>query len=147
MSRARRSGAGAAASGSPEAAASARIALWVARARVAGACGGFLLGLWVCRRAGLPWPDATLRGLIAGLGLCLVAWLSTLLVIQALVRTAAERKREDIEEATAQVAAARAERYAKEDEDIQRRLRRRRGEPEPDAEDAAGDETPAEALT
>lgn len=121
------------------------MALWVARARVGGAAAGFLLGLWVCRRAGFDWPDATLRSLLAGLALGLVAWLSTLLVIQALMRTAAEQKREQVEAASAQVAAARDARYAQEDEDIQRRLRRRRGEPEPDAEpqDADADADPA----
>lgn len=127
-------------------AAAARIALWVARARVGGAVGGFLLGLWLCRRAGFDWPDAALRGLLAGAALCLVAWLSTLLVIQALIRTAEVRRREEIEAAGAQAAAALAERYANEDQEIQRRIRRRRGEPDPDE---AGDEAadvPAEAM-
>ena len=85
-----------------ERAAKARIALWVTRGRTGGAIAGFLLGLWVCRRADLPWPDATLRALVAALGLGLVAWLCTLLVLQALVRTAAEQRRREIEEAAAE---------------------------------------------
>lgn len=118
--------------------------LWVARARAGGALVGFLLGMWVCDRQGIPLVDATLRSLLAAAALAMVSWWCALLVIQALIRTAAVQRMAEIEAATAQVAAANAERWAAEDDDVRRRLRRRRGEPDPD-EDENGDEAADEA--
>lgn len=112
--------------------AAARMRLWVARARAGGALAGFALGMLVCRRAGIPLVDATLRSLLAGAALSLVSWWSTLLVLQALIRTAAVQRREEVAAAMAEAAAAQADRMAREDQEIKRRLRRHRGEPEPE---------------
>jgi hypothetical protein len=134
------------------AAAAVRMRLWVGRARAGGALLGFVLGMLVCRRAGIPLVDATLRSLLAGAALSLVSWWSTLLVLQALIRTAAVQRHEEVAAAMAEVAAAQADRRAQEDEEIKRRLRRHRGEPDPepdvpsdsaDAEAADGAEAPA----
>jgi signal transduction histidine kinase len=111
--------------------AAARMRLWVARARAVGALTGFTIGMLACRRAELPLADATLRSLLAALALALVAWWSTLLVLQALIRTAAVQRHAEIEAALAEAAAAEAERRHEEDEETERRVRRRRGEPEP----------------
>lgn len=111
--------------------AAARMRLWVGRARAGGALVGFALGMLVCRRAGIPLVDATLRSLLAGAALSLVSWWSTLLVLQALIRTAAVQRHEEVAAAMAEAAAAQADRMAQEDEEIKRRLRRHRGEPEP----------------
>jgi hypothetical protein len=123
--------------------AAARMRLWVGRARAGGALAGFALGMLVCRRAGIPLADATLRSLAAGVALSLVSWWSTLLVLQALIRTAAVQRHEEVAAAMAEAAAAQADRMAQEDEEIKRRLRRHRGEPEPvpdaPAEGADGD--------
>jgi hypothetical protein len=125
--------------------AAARMRLWVGRARAGGALVGFILGMFVCRRAGIPLADATLRSLLAGAALSLVAWWSTLLVLQALIRTAAVRRHEEVSAAMAQAAAAQADRWAEEDAEIKRRLRRHRGEPEPEPEAADGGDTEATA--
>jgi hypothetical protein len=125
--------------------AAARMRLWVGRARAGGALVGFILGMFVCRRAGIPLSDATLRSLLAGAALSLVAWWSTLLVLQALIRTAAVRRHEEVSAAMAQAAAAQADRWAEEDAEIKRRLRRHRGEPEPEPGAADGGDTEATA--
>lgn len=117
--------------------AAARMRLWVARARAGGALAGFALGMLVCRRAGIPLVDATLRSLLAGAALSLVSWWSTLLVLQALIRTAAVQRREEVAAAMAEAAAAQADRMAREDQEIKRRLRRHRGEPEPEPDHPA----------
>jgi hypothetical protein len=117
--------------------AAARMRLWVGRARAGGALAGFALGMLVCRRAGIPLVDATLRSLLAGAALSLVSWWSTLLVLQALIRTAAVQRREEVAAAMAEAAAAQADRMAREDQEIKRRLRRHRGEPEPEPDHLA----------
>jgi hypothetical protein len=117
--------------------AAARMRLWVARARAGGALAGFTLGMLVCRRAGIPLVDATLRSLLAGAALSLVSWWSTLLVLQALIRTAVVQRREEVAAAMAEAAAAQADRMAREDQEIKRRLRRHRGEPEPEPDHPA----------
>ncbi|MEQ8835040.1 MAG: hypothetical protein RIB67_11445 [Miltoncostaeaceae bacterium] len=114
----------------PEELAAAKMRLWVGRARAGGALLGFALGMWVCRRAGIPLVDATLRSLVGAAVLSLVAWWSTLLVIQALMRTAAAQRNQEIEVALAEAAASRADQIQRENEDVARRLRRHRGEPE-----------------
>lgn len=127
--------------------AAARMRLWVGRARAAGALAGFALGMFVCRRAGIPLADATLRSLAAGAALSLVSWWSTLLVLQALIRTAAVQRHAEVSTAMAEAAAAQADRWAEENEEIKRRLRRHRGEPEPEPQGATaegGDGDPAE---
>lgn len=123
----------------PEEMAAAKMRLWVSRARAGGALVGFALGMWVCDRAGIPLVDATLRSLVAAVGMSLVAWWSTLLVIQALMRTAAVQRRQEMETAMAELAAAQADRAQREDEDVARRLRRHRGEPDPAEAVAAAD--------
>jgi hypothetical protein len=117
--------------------AAARMRLWVGRARAGGALAGFALGMLVCRRAGIPLVDATLRSLLAGAALSLVSWWSTLLVLQALIRTAVVQRREEVAAAMAEAAAAQADRMAREDQEIKRRLRRHRGEPEPEPDHPA----------
>lgn len=75
------------------------LGLWIARARSVGALIGFGVAFLVCRRAGLPLADAALRGLAGALALWLVAWWCALTVVTALVRTAAEQRRERMAEA------------------------------------------------
>lgn len=79
---------------------------WVTRARGIGAVVGFLLSYWVCRRQGFPTTDAILRGLGGAIALSLFAWWSALLVIQALMRTAAAQTREEARHAATQAAIA-----------------------------------------
>ncbi len=97
--------------GAPEATeAESPMALWVGRARAIGALTGFALAFWVCRGQGFPVADAVLRGLGGALAMSLVAWWSALLVLQALMRSAAaQANREAIAAATAQAAAAQAD--------------------------------------
>jgi len=90
------------------------MAVWVGRARSAGALLGFLLGLWVCHRQGLGLVDSTLRALVAAAGLSLVAWWSALLAIQGLMRAAEAQREREREAAVAAAAAARAEAAAAE---------------------------------
>lgn len=81
------------------------MALWVGRARAVGALVGFAIAFWACRRAGLPAADAVLRSLVAAVALSLVAWWSALLVITALLRSAAAQREREIAEAMARAAA------------------------------------------
>ena len=64
---------------------------WISRARGVGAILGFLIAFWVCRRQGFTLTDAALRGLVGAIALSLVAWWSSLLIIQALMRAAADQ--------------------------------------------------------
>jgi len=83
--------------------------LWVGRARATGALVGFALAFHVCRGQGFPVADAVLRALVGAVGLSLIAWWSSLLVLQALMRSAAaQANREAIAEAQAHAAAAQA---------------------------------------
>lgn len=79
---------------------------WVGRARGAGMVVGFLISFLVCRGAGFPVADAVLRGLAGAAVLCVVAWWSALLVIQALMRAAAAQAQREAQAAAAQTAAA-----------------------------------------
>lgn len=81
--------------------------LWVARGKVASALVGFVLATVLARRAGLDWVDAGLRGLLAAALFGLLGWLCSLLVINALLRTLAIRRREEERAATERAAAAR----------------------------------------
>ncbi len=81
---------------------------WISRARGAGALVGFVIAFWVCRRQGFDVTDAALRGLIGAVGLSLVTWWSSLLVIQALMRAAAAQTTRDAYAAAEAQAAARA---------------------------------------
>ena len=95
-----------AASGSAETPLSA----WVARARGVGGLVGFAIAFWVCRGQGFPLADAVIRGLAGAVAMSLVAWWSSLLVIQALMRSAAaQANREALEAAAAEAAAAQAD--------------------------------------
>lgn len=129
----------------PEVEAAARMRLWVRRARALGALGGFGLTLWLSDRAGIPLVDGVLRGLLAAVAFSFVAWWSTLLVLQALMRSAAAQHRDEMERAMREAAAAEQERHEREHEATARRLRRHRGEPDPD-EDGAASEASAPAL-
>ena len=85
------------------------MALWVGRARAVGALVGFAVAFHVCRGQGFPLADAVIRALVAAAGMSLVAWWSALLVLQALMRSAAaQANREALEAAAAQAAAAQA---------------------------------------
>lgn len=76
---------------------------WISRARGIGAILGFLIAFQVCRGQGFATSDAILRGLAGAVVMSLVAWWSALLVIQALMRSAAAQTHHE-----AQLAAARA---------------------------------------
>jgi hypothetical protein len=82
---------------------------WIGRARGVGAILGFLIAYWVCRRQGFDMADAALRGLIGAVALSLVAWWSSLLVIQALMRSAAEQTAREAQAAAQAQARAQAE--------------------------------------
>jgi hypothetical protein len=57
-----------------------RAARAVRKAKGYGGLGGFALGLFLSLRAGLPAPDAALRGIVAGLGGYVVLWFATVMV-------------------------------------------------------------------
>ena len=82
--------------------------IWVARARGAGALLGFAVVFLTCRGQGFEMADAALRGLGGAFALSLVAWWSALLVVQALMRSAAAQARREALEAAAAQAAAQA---------------------------------------
>lgn len=83
--------------------------IWVTRARGIGAIVGFLVAYKVCRGQGFAQPDAIIRGLGGAIAMSLVAWYSALLVIQALMRSAAAQAvREEQAAAAAQAAVAAA---------------------------------------
>lgn len=83
--------------------------MWIGRARGIGAILGFLIAFWVCRRQGFDVADAALRGLVGAVGLSLVAWWSSLLVIQALMRSAVVQTQREAEAAAQAQARAQAE--------------------------------------
>ena len=82
---------------------------WISRARGVGAILGFLIAFWVCRRQCFDVADAALRGLIGAIALSLVAWWSSLLVIQALMRSAADQTNREAYAAAEAQARAQAE--------------------------------------
>ena len=91
-------------------AAESPMALWIGRARAIGGLVGFAIAFWVCRGQGFPVADAVLRGLVGAVAMSLVSWWSALIVIQALMRSAAEQaNREALAAAQAEAAAAQAE--------------------------------------
>jgi len=57
-----------------------RAARAVRKAKGYGGLGGFLLGVVLSVRAGVPVPDAALRGVEAGLGGYLALWFATVMV-------------------------------------------------------------------
>ena len=83
--------------------------MWIGRARGIGAILGFAIAFWVCRRQGFDVADAALRGLVGAVGLSLVAWWSSLLVIQALMRSAVVQTNREAEAAALAQARAQAE--------------------------------------
>lgn len=83
--------------------------LWIGRARGVGAILGFLIAFWVCRRQGFDLADAALRGLVGAVGLSLAAWWSSLLIIQALMRSAADQTNREAYAAAEAQARAQAE--------------------------------------
>lgn len=78
-----------------EAEAPGMIALWTQRARGVGLLLGFAFAFLAARQAGLPWADATIRGVIGAFIMSVVAWWCTLLVIQSLLRTALVKRNEE----------------------------------------------------
>lgn len=96
--------------GGEEAAVASPMDMWISRARGMGAIIGFLIAFWVCRRQGFGLTDAALRGLIGAIGLSLVAWWSSLLIIQALMRAAADQTNREAHAAVAEAQARAAER-------------------------------------
>ncbi len=80
--------------------------IWVARARGVGGIVGFVIAFWVCRGQGFAVADAVFRGLAGAVVMSLVAWWSALLVIQALMRTAADQAQREAQAAAAEAAAA-----------------------------------------
>ncbi len=96
-------GKGAAAKAAPPA---SPMEAWVSRARGIGAIIGFLIAFQVCRGQGFAMADAVLRGLVGAVAMSLVAWWSALLVIQALMRTAAAQTHREAQLAAAEAAVA-----------------------------------------
>lgn len=82
------------------------IATWTRRARGVGLLLGFAVAFLMSRRAGLPWTDAALRGVVGAFAMSLVLWWCTLMVIQGLIRTALMRRNEAREKAYAEIIAA-----------------------------------------
>ncbi len=79
---------------------------WVTRSKGVGGLVGFLIAYWVCRGQGFAVSDAILRGLGGAIAMSLVAWWSTLMVITALMRSAAAQTQREAELAVAEAAAA-----------------------------------------
>lgn len=79
---------------------------WVTRAKGAGALVGFAIAFHVTRGQGFAMPDAIFRGLAGAVAMSLVAWWSSLMVITALMRSAAAQARRETELAVAEAAAA-----------------------------------------
>lgn len=97
------------AAGDAAAAVPGPLEVWLARARGVGALLGFAIVFMACQRQGFTMVDAALRGLAGAVALSLVAWWSALMVVQALMRSAAAQARsEALDVAAAQVTAARA---------------------------------------
>lgn len=71
------------------------IALWTQRARGIGLLVGFAFAFLAAWQSGLPWADATIRGVIGAFIMSVVAWWCTLLVIQSLLRTALVKRNEE----------------------------------------------------
>ncbi len=93
-----------------DAAAASPMELWTARARGVGGIIGFLIAYQVCRGQGFAQADAIIRGLGGAVAMSLVAWWLTLMVIQALMRSAAAQAvREEQAAAAAQAAASAAQ--------------------------------------
>lgn len=82
--------------------------LWTARARGIGGIIGFLVAYQVCRGQGFAQADAIIRGLGGAIAMSLVAWWSCLMVIQALMRSAAAQAVRDEQAAAAAQAAVAA---------------------------------------
>jgi hypothetical protein len=87
-------------------AAPSSMAMWIGRARAAGALLGFGLAFYVCRNQGFGMTDAALRGLLGAVAMSLVAWWSALMVITGLMRAAAAQQQRELEAAAAEAAAA-----------------------------------------
>ena len=94
--------------GGADATAPGPLEVWVARARGAGGLVGFAIVFWACRTGDFSVVDATLRALVGATALSLVAWWSALLVVQALMRSAAAQAHREILAASRQAAAERA---------------------------------------
>ncbi|MFN8109689.1 MAG: hypothetical protein U0Y82_07560 [Thermoleophilia bacterium] len=68
------------------------VALWTQRARGIGLLLGFAIAFWVSRGEGLPTEDCLLRGVGGAIALSVVTWWCSLMIIQAVMRTAAHRQ-------------------------------------------------------
>ena len=89
-----------------DAASASPMQFWVTRAKGAGALVGFAIAFHVTRGQGFAMPDAIIRGLGGAIAMSLVAWWSTLMVITALMRSAAAQAQREAHAAVAEAAAA-----------------------------------------
>lgn len=89
-----------------EAAAASPMQFWVTRAKGAAALVGFAIAFYVTRGQGFSMPDAIIRGLGGAIAMSLVAWWSSLMVITALMRSAAAQAQREAQIAVAEAAAA-----------------------------------------
>jgi hypothetical protein len=84
----------------------------VARARAWAALAGFVVAFWLSRRAGLPFPDAGARAILAGIACRLAAWAVTVAVwrqlIPAQIEAARRRRIAAQQQAAEQIRQARA---------------------------------------
>lgn len=93
--------------GKGDAASASPMQFWVTRAKGAGALVGFAIAFYVTRGQGFAVPDAIIRGLGGAIAMSLVAWWSSLMVITALMRSAAAQAQREAQIAVAEAAAAR----------------------------------------
>ena len=87
-------------------AAASPMQFWVTRAKGAGALLGFVIAFYVTRGQGFAMPDAIFRGLGGAIAMSLIAWWSALMVITALMRSAAAQAQREAQIAVAEAAAA-----------------------------------------
>ena len=86
-------------------AAASPMQFWVTRAKGAGALLGFVIAFYVTRGQGFAMPDAIFRGLGGAIAMSLIAWWSALMVIPALMRSAAAQAQREAQIAAAEAAA------------------------------------------
>jgi hypothetical protein len=87
-------------------AAASPMQFWVTRAKGAGALLGFAIAFYVTRGQGFAMSDAIIRGLGGAIAMSLIAWWSSLMVITALLRSAAAQAHREAQIAVAEAAAA-----------------------------------------
>jgi len=65
----------------------------VARARAWAALIGFVVGFWLSRRAGLPFPESGARAIVAGIVCRLLAWAALVSLWRQLIPAEIEARR------------------------------------------------------